>query len=127
MKLLLDTHTFIWWDSNPNKLSQSLLEFLQNEANSVFLSVVSLWEIQIKHQAGKLDLAIPLQEIVQRQLANQIQLLPVIPEHVFALNKLPNHHNDPFDRMLVAQSIVEDATVISKDSAIKRYPTKVLW
>lgn len=127
MKLLLDTHTFIWWDSNPNKLSQSLLEFLQNEANSVFLSVVSLWEIQIKHQAGKLDLAIPLQEIVQRQLANQIQLLPVIPEHVFALSKLPNHHNDPFDRMLVAQSIVEDATVISKDSVIKRYPTKVLW
>lgn len=108
MKLLLDTHTFIWWDSEPARLSPRALALLTERQNTLLLSVISIWEIQIKLQLGKLRLAVPLKEIVEsQQQTNNVQILPLTLEHVLALENLPAHHKDPFDRLLVAQAIVE--------------------
>ncbi|MCS7304306.1 MAG: type II toxin-antitoxin system VapC family toxin [Thermoguttaceae bacterium] len=127
MKLLLDTHSFIWWDSEPAKLSPQVLAACQDPQNILLLSVVSLWEIQIKRQLGKIKLALPLQEIVEtQQRINHLEILPVILPHVLALDNLPPHHKDPFDRLLIAQAIVEKAVLVSTDPNIARYPVSIL-
>ncbi len=89
MKGLLDTHTFIWWDSEPSKLSAGALTFFQDPANTALLSVVSVWEIVIKQQLGKLTLNTPLAALLARQRANGIQVLSVTLDHVLALEGLP--------------------------------------
>lgn len=128
MKLLLDTHAFIWWDSEPAKLSPQALALCQDRQNALLLSVVSLWEMQIKLQLGKLKLALPLREIVEsQQQTNNIVILSVTLPHVLALEKLPTHHKDPFDRLLVAQAIVEEAVLVSGDPNIAKYPAQVVW
>ena len=107
MKLLLDTHTFIWWAAESSRLSARALKTLQSPDYDVLLSVVSIWEIQIKLQLGKMSLPLPmpLREIVEnQQRINDVQLLHVSAEHVYALNELPPHHKDPFDRLLLAQA-----------------------
>ncbi|NJL91290.1 MAG: type II toxin-antitoxin system VapC family toxin [Coleofasciculaceae cyanobacterium SM2_1_6] len=117
MKLLFDTHTFIWWDSEPTRLSSRALELLSNSANMKFLSVVSIWEIQIKHQLGKLSLTLPLKDIIDEQINNHnISILPIAPNHIFGLNHLPFHHKDPFDRLLISQAKIEEAILVSCDS-----------
>jgi len=128
MKLLLDTHAFIWWDSEPAKLSPQALSICQDRQNTLLLSVVSLWEMQIKLQLGKMKLALPLKEIVEsQQRTNDIEVLPVTLAHVLALESLPAHHKDPFDRLLIAQAIVEEAVLVSGDSDIAKYPVQVVW
>lgn len=127
MKLLLDTHTFIFWDSQPSKLSQRALELLINKDNLRLLSVVSLWEIQIKHQLGKLTLNKTLEEIIIDQQNNYIEILPITVTHILALDSLPMHHKDPFDRLLIAQANIEDAVLISCDSVFANYSVKVEW
>lgn len=127
MKLLLDTHTFIWWDSDPSRLSQRALELLTDKNNLRLLSVVSIWEIQIKHQLGKLKLNKSLREIVAIQQNNFIEILPITVAHVLALDSLPMYHKDPFDRLIVAQAGVENATLISCDSVFANYSVKVEW
>ena len=127
MKGLLDTHTFIWWDSDPAKLSAPVLAFLKDPANTVMLSVVSVWEMLIKLQLGKLTLGAPLGTILGQQQANGIQILPITLPHVLALQGLPSPHKDPFDRLLVAQANVEGATLLSADPIFAHYPVTVLW
>jgi PIN domain nuclease of toxin-antitoxin system len=128
MKLLLDTHTFIWWSSEPEKLSLDVLAHLDDEDNELILSVVSVWEIQIKSQLGKLKLNVALGELVESQRqANGVQVLPVELEHVLALDALPALHKDPFDRLLIAQGQIEDAHIVSRDKIFTGYPVKVLW
>lgn len=128
MKLLLDTHAFIWWDSAPNKLSSQVLALCQDRQNVLWFSVASIWEMQIKLQLGKLQLTLPLKEIIgSQQRTNGIELLPITFEHVLALESLPAHHKDPFDRLLVAQAIVEDAVLVSADPNIARYAVRVVW
>ena len=128
MKLLLDTHTFIWWDADPARLSAAALALCSDPANQLVLSVTSLWEIQIKRQLGKLDLRQPLAEIVaQQRETNGVIVLPVGQAHVLALEDLPLHHRDPFDRLLVAQALVEDATLVSGDPVLQSYPVEVRW
>lgn len=127
MKLLLDTHTFIWWDSEPNKLSPKVLALCQDQANIVLFSVASVWEIQIKLQLGKLKLNLPLAEVIEnQQQINNIEVLPVTLSHVLALQSLPAHHKDPFDRLLIAQANVENAVIVSNDSVFAKYPVKLL-
>ena len=127
MKLLLDTHIFIWWADQPEKLSHAALSALQEEANELLLSVASVWEMQIKIQLGKLKLSVPLKELVKtQQETNQLNLLPVELKHVLALDALPFHHKDPFDRLLMAQSLEEDLTLVSVDSQFTAYPVKLL-
>jgi PIN domain nuclease of toxin-antitoxin system len=127
MKLLLDTHIFLWWADDPEKLSQAALSALQDEANELLLSVASVWEMQIKIQLGKLKLSLPLKDLIKNQQeTNQLNLLPVELKHVLALDALPFHHKDPFDRLLMAQSIEEELTLVSADSQFTAYSVKLL-
>ncbi len=128
MKLLLDTHAFIWLDSTPEKLSPIALAACEDPSNQIYLSVVSAWEIQIKTQLGRLTLAVPLMEMVAVQQAdNGLQILPIELHHINALDSSPQAHNDPFDRLLIAQTKTEDAALVSADSQFKHYPVKIIW
>lgn len=128
MKLLFDTHTFIWWDSQPNQLSQTALALLQDRSSILLLSVVSIWEMQIKLQVGKLTLNRALVEIIESQTKiNQIEVLPVKQDHVLALDSLPLIHKDPFDRLLVAQANVENAALVSGDPIVAQYSVNIIW
>ncbi|MEG3974265.1 type II toxin-antitoxin system VapC family toxin [Microcoleus sp. herbarium8] len=128
MKLLLDTHTFIWWDSSPQKLSPKALALCQNPENTLLLSMASIWEIQIKLQLGKLSLNLPLPELIEtQQQTNNIELLPINLIHVLTLDSLPSHQKDPFDRLLISQAIVEDAVLVSGDSTLANYAVKLEW
>jgi PIN domain nuclease of toxin-antitoxin system len=128
MRLLLDTHAFIWWADEPEKLSPAALSALEDEGNILVLSVASVWEMQIKADLGKLSLSLPLKELIESQrTANGLQLLPVELAHVLALDSLPPHHKDPFDRLLIAQSVEEGATLVSADSKLSAYQVTLLW
>jgi PIN domain nuclease of toxin-antitoxin system len=127
MKLLLDTHAFIWWDSAPAQLSAPVLAALRDPANEVWLSVASVWEMIIKCQLGKITLRLPLADVVTQQQANGVRILPVVLAHTLAVEGLPAIHKDPFDRLLIAQSNVEGAELVSADPVIRQYPVRVLW
>ena len=127
MNLLLDTHIFIWWEIEMYKLSTKRLQMLEDESNTLFLSLVSLWEIQLKIMLGKFSFPKPLPEIIQgQQEINDLRILPIIPEHIYELKNLPFHHKDPFDRLLIAQSIVEDFTLVTDDPKFSDYSVKIL-
>jgi len=128
MKLLLDTHTFLWWATDPAKLSPHVLALCQNRSVDLMVSVVSLWEIQIKAQLGKLTLttSIPALITIQQQI-NRIHILPVELVHVLQLNALPLHHKDPFDRLLAAQAICENASFATADPIFTLYPVIIVW
>jgi PIN domain nuclease of toxin-antitoxin system len=128
MRLLLDTHTFIWLDNSPDQLSTEARKLLQDTNNDLLLSIVSVWEIQIKAQLGRLSLQGDLAKVIQEQQEiNGIELLPITLHHVLALSKLPSHHGDPFDRLLISQSRIEDVTLVSRDRIFSSYPVDVLW
>jgi len=128
MKLLLDTHTFIWWSGEPDKLSPKALALCQDASNRVLLSVTSVWEMQIKHQLGKLRLALPLGDLISEQREiNRIEVLPITLPYVLVLESLPFHHKDPFDRLLIAQANSEGAVLVTKDPAFEEYPVKLIW
>jgi PIN domain nuclease of toxin-antitoxin system len=129
MKLLLDTHTFIWWNSEPGKLSDRVLQLFENQTdNEMIVSVVSIWEMQIKIRKGNLTTSVPLEEIVQvSQQQNGIQMLPILIGHILKLNNLPAIHGDPFDRVLVAQALAEEAILVTRDVVLKQYPIQVIW
>jgi len=127
MKLLLDTHAFIWWDSDPAQLSAAALAALRDPANEVWLSVATVWEMVIKAQLGKLTLRLPLADIVSQQQANGLCILPLTLAHALAVEGLPAFHKDPFDRVLIAQANVEGAELVSADQVVRQYPVRVLW
>ncbi len=128
MKLLLDTHTFIWWDLEPGQLSPRGLSLCQNASNQMVLSVASVWEMQIKIQLGKLQFPKPLRQMIaEQQEANQMEILPVALEHVLALAGLPMLHKDPFDRLIIAQAKTEAITLLSRDPRMAAYPVAVDW
>lgn len=128
MKLLLDTHTFIWWDSEPARLSPQALTLCQDRANIVLLSVTSVWEMQIKLQLGKLKFNLSLAEIIESQRkTNNIEVLPITLVHVLALENLPVYHKDPFDRLLIAQANIEGAVLVTSDPIFTKYPVKLVW
>lgn len=128
MKLLLDTHAFIWWDSEPAGLSPRALSLCRDSANTLLLSVASIWEMQIKIRLGKLKLGVPLAELIEKQQrVNSPEILRIELEHVLALDRLPSAHKDPFDRMLVAQASLEGASLVTGDSVMTKYPVEVIW
>ena len=128
MKLLLDTHVFIWWSGEPVKLSKKALDVCENSSNRLILSIVSIWEMQIKMQLGKLKLKHSLKDLVEKQQdVNGLQILSVSPNHIFMLNNLPMHHNDPFDRLLISQAIEEKLLLVSKDKKFSDYAVKLFW
>jgi PIN domain nuclease of toxin-antitoxin system len=128
MNLLLDTHVFIWWDSSPDQLSSSALEVCKSPNNHLFLSLASIWEMQIKLQLGKLKFNLPLEQIIETQVrSNDLNLLQISLNHVYTLGRLPAPHKDPFDRLIVAQAIVENYTLITADATLHTYPVPILW
>ena len=128
MKIILDTHAFIWWDSQQTKLSAKALHLCQDPSHTMILSVASVWEMQIKLQLGKLTVKLPLSEIIAiQQEANRLDILPINLQHVLALDGLPTHHKDPFDRLLVVQANIEGAVLLSCDSIFSHYPVNVVW
>ena len=128
MKLLLDTHAFIWWYNESDRLPQQVLSACQDTSNSLMLSVASVWEMQIKSQLGKLRLSAPLTEIIRHQQEqNQLQILPITLPAVFALSDLPMHHRDPFDRLLIAQAKVDQLQLVSNDGQFQHYSVSIFW
>ena len=128
MNLLLDTHAFIWWALDPARLSLRARDACEDTGNRLLLSVVSIWETQIKRQLGKLRLPYTVSELVEHQVGvNRIQLLPIEPAHVYALDQLDYHHRDPFDRLLIAQANVEQFMLVMVDPAFQSYGVIVLW
>lgn len=127
MKLLLDTHIFIWLlEGNPN-LSKTARQAIEDESNTLHLSMISLWEITIKTSLGKLELAIPLEQIVINFiLPSGMEILPIYLPHLFILQTLPFHHRDPFDRLLISQAKSERLTLVSADAMFGQYEVQIL-
>jgi PIN domain nuclease of toxin-antitoxin system len=128
MRLLLDTHTFLWFIEGSLNLSDVARNLIEDQANQRFLSVASLWEMSIKVSIGKLELGMSFTELVKREVyGNAIELLEIQPEHLDELAKLPFHHKDPVDRLMIAQSLAEDIPIVTKDGAFGSYPATLLW
>jgi PIN domain nuclease of toxin-antitoxin system len=128
MKLLLDSHVLLWWTSKPTNLSDVVLKEITSPNNTIFLSIVSVWEIQIKLGLGKLNIPEPLPQMIAKQMSdNGVQMLNISPEHVYALGSLPMHHRDPFDRLLIAQASVEGLTLVTRDAVFPDYGIPLLW
>jgi PIN domain nuclease of toxin-antitoxin system len=123
MRLLLDTHIFIWFVLSPRQLSATALAAIQDPNNQIFVSLVSAWEMSIKSGKGKLSLTQPIEPFVEDQAQhNRFEILPITLSHIAAVERLPQHHGDPFDRLLIAQSIVEAMPLVSADHAFDAYP-----
>jgi PIN domain nuclease of toxin-antitoxin system len=128
VKLLLDTHALIWFYEMNRKMSATALALILDPANDKLVSPAAYWEMAIKLGTGKLVLAEPFPDFVQHAIFdNGFTILPVEPRHCFPLPTLPRHHNDPFDRLMIAQAIVEDIAVVSIDTAFDPYPVRRLW
>jgi PIN domain nuclease of toxin-antitoxin system len=124
---LLDTHTFIWWDIAPKTLSKNVLALIKDPSQRVFLSMASVWEMQIKAQLGKLHFRTSLPQVIASQQQNGLEVLPIRLEHIFSLQQLPLLHKDPFDRLLIVQAQMEGLTLLSKDTAFADYDVAVVW
>lgn len=130
MKLLLDTHTMLWLVAGSPNLSAAAQAALADPANELFLSAASVWELAIKTTSVKqrLILSDPLDVYIAKWTpAYQLQPLPIQSTHALEVAKLPNHHRDPFDRMLIAQALVERMTLVSGDGQFRSYSVPVLW
>jgi PIN domain nuclease of toxin-antitoxin system len=128
VKLLLDTHTFIWWDKAPHRLSGRAMRAITRSSSEVFLSVVSLWEMAMKSGAGKLEFHGTVRSRVEAQSEqNSLRLLAVEPVHVWALDDLPGVRGDPFDRMLAAQAAYEGMVLVTRDQRIRELKVRTLW
>lgn len=128
MNFLLDTHVFLWLAAYPEKLSGRAEQIVLDADNSLFLSIVSLWEMQIKIQLGKLELDIPLVDFWHgQQEKSQLLFLPAKEEHVWTLANLTQIHKDPFDRLLIAQSLYENMPIITADDTINKYNAETIW
>ena len=128
MKYLLDTHTFLWWNEDNPQLSEKAKEIIADGKTEIYLSSASAWEIAIKAEKGRLILPEePAQYIAERMSFYNFSPLAIDISHAVKVYKLPKHHADPFDRILVAQSQLEDLPLISKDKLIKLYDVNVIW
>lgn len=128
MRALLDTHAFIWWANNDPLLTSTARSAIGNSANEIFLSSVCTWEMAIKIAIGKLTLAGPLNLFVQSQtLQYQFKPLLITYDHTYQVRALPLHHNDPFDRLLIAQAMVENLILLTADAKFGPYGIPTLW
>lgn len=128
MKLLLDTHVFLWIATNDERLPRDLKTILREPSNDLYLSVVSSWEIALKARSGKLVLPMPVWAfLLESRERLGIQSLSIQETAVAHVAKLPDIHRDPFDRLLVCQAIQHSLTIVTNDPQIQRYPIKTLW
>jgi PIN domain nuclease of toxin-antitoxin system len=128
MNLLLDSHTFLWFVWDDPQLSVAAKQLIQDPANHKFVSVASCWEIAIKCGVGKLKLGEPSQSYLNREItANNFDLLQISLDHATAVETLPQHHRDPFDRILVVQAKAEGLSIVSSDAGLDAYGVTRLW
>ena len=127
-RLLLDTHAFLWWVDDAPQLTAAARRAIGDASNECYLSLASCWEMAIKSSLGKLRLAKPVERFISEQLAaNGFSLLNIELRHTAKIEKLLFHHRDPFDRLLIAQAMMEKLTIVSADSALSDYGVKILW
>lgn len=128
MNVLLDTHTLLWFISGDERTSQNARNIIESDSTKLFVSIASLWEIAIKINIGKLDLHIPFKKLQKEVLNNNFTILPIEFTHTVQLSKLESIHRDPFDRKLISQALVENFTIISKDTSFSAYKgLKTSW
>lgn len=128
MRLLLDTHTFIWWLDGASSLSHDAKAAIEDDANDVFVSAASAWEIATKHRLGKLARASAVAADVAGCIAIQGFIeLPVTVQHGQRAGALPGNHRDPFDRMLIAQAMIDDLILVSNEAPFDAYGVRRLW
>lgn len=128
MKFLLDTHTFLWFIQDDPSLSHPAKAAIENSNNAIFISIVSVWEMAIKTSLGKLQLPNSFEEIIPAQiLLNHFSILPITIPHLQQVAKMPFHHRDPFDRLLIAQCQVEECPIIGQDQIFSLYTVQQLW
>jgi PIN domain nuclease of toxin-antitoxin system len=128
VKLLLDTHAFIWWDGDQSKLCEVALVACQSRANTLHLSLASVWELQIKMQLGKMALRLPLADVLRDQQQQNGLLLEVVTlEDILSLSALPSIHRDPFDRIVISQANRGGFHLVTHDSELTAYLVAMLW
>jgi len=128
VKLLLDTHAFLWFLAGDRRLSTVARRRIEDARNERFLSVASIWEMAIKSSLGKLDLDDPLAEVVDRGSRDSgVALLRISKEHVLGVAALPWHHHDPFDRLLASQALGEGMALVGRDRSFDSYGVKRVW
>ncbi|MDM8532729.1 type II toxin-antitoxin system VapC family toxin [Anaerolineales bacterium HSG25] len=128
MKLLLDTHALIWFIKGDRRLSATARTLIETPENQRLVSTATLWEIAIKMSIGKLEMNVSFDQLIPSQLvSNDMTILPITVPHLKKLVELPFHHRDPFDRLLIAQSVVETIPLISRDSHFETYDIQCLW
>ena len=128
MRLLLDTHVFLWWCADDPQLSPEAVRVVSKAENDAFVSAVNGWEIAIKARLGKIRLpnkpAIFMRDMLKR---HAFGVLPITLRHAVAEHDLPTHHSDPFDRLLISQARLEGLTLVSNDTQIQKYDVSTLW
>ena len=126
MNLLLDTHTLLWWMNSSRKLGRRTLAKIRDPKNNIWISAVCIWEVLIKTRIGRLKLDAPFEEGMDLELEQGFRALPVTLAHAFAVDQLPLHHADPFDRMLIAQARCESLTLVTVDPLMDAYEVPLL-
>ena len=128
MRALLGAHAFLWWIAGDERLSDRVSQAITDGRNDIFVSAASVWEIAIKGRLGRLSIPGDPGKFIGGQIAeNCFRGLPIVAEHALRVWTLPDHHRDPFDRMLVAQAQVEGLALISRDQQVSRYDVEVVW
>jgi PIN domain nuclease of toxin-antitoxin system len=128
MRALLDTHTLLWWVTNDPQLPQNIRDIISSADNTLYFSVASGWEIIIKAKSGKLPLPEPPTAFIYSCLTfNHFESLAIELAHVLQVDNLPEHHKDPFDRILIAQAQAENIPILTLDRLIAQYPVQTIW
>ncbi len=128
MRVLLDTHTFLWWIDNNPELSEVARSILADSQNEIFVSAASGWEIAIKSGLGRLSVEGDPERFFPEQMTlNSFQALPIEMSHALHTFHLPDHHRDPFDRLLISQSQIEELPLVTKDPSIGEYEVEIIW
>jgi PIN domain nuclease of toxin-antitoxin system len=128
VRLLLDTHAFLWWIADDARLSARATALIGDGSNEILVSAASAWEIVVKSRLGRVAVPTPVDRFFTAQLeANAFVPLPIQMRHALGLEALPDIHRDPFDRILVAQAVAEELTLVSRDRVLRGYPISLEW
>lgn len=128
MKILIDTHALLWLITDDKKLSTKSKLYFTDPENELYFSMASFWEICIKTSIGKLSLSTSWEQTLKEELSfNSVQLLPISTEHCVQVSKLPFYHRDPFDRLIIAQAVVDELHIMSIDEHFEHYPISLIW
>ena len=127
MRLLLDTHALLWFAAGDSRLARRARRAIEDDANAVLLSAASVWEMAIKISLGRLTLPTTATEFMRSKLQSGLEMLPVDWSHAAAVETMPFHHRDPFDRLLIAQAQLEDLTIVTGDPAFRKYNVRIVW